>query len=55
MSLAHLWGGLNAKMSALDLTCNGQIIYETQDSSVIVKISENKFKVEALDGCILEK
>jgi hypothetical protein len=38
ISISHLLGGLVAMTSKLDLTCNGFIIYETQDSSVFVRL-----------------
>lgn len=54
MSLAHIIGGLSAMSAKLSLTCNKFIIYETQGESVIVKLDANKYRVIAIDSCLLE-
>ncbi|HDT2078990.1 hypothetical protein [Enterobacter roggenkampii] len=55
ISISHLLGGLVATTSKLDLTCNAFVIYETQDSSVVVRLGDNKFKLISTDECLFEK
>ena len=55
ISISHLLGGLVATTSKLDLTCNAFVIYETQDSSVVVRLVDNKFKLISTDECLFEK
>ncbi|MDE9578803.1 hypothetical protein [Citrobacter koseri] len=55
MTVSHLLGGVVAMTAQLDLTCNGYTIYETQDSSVVVKLAENKFRLISTDDCLFEK
>lgn len=55
MSISHIFGGITAMTTKLDLTCNGKAIYKTQDSSVIVKIENNKYRVVPIDSCLIEK